>query len=780
MKTMLDLKVGDQVFAASGKPTLIVATTEILNDRPCYRVTFSSGEEIICDASHLWIVRHLGSQNTLVLDTATLALKYRIGVNNRAMYGVDLAEPVEQGYKELPITPYVLGVLLGDGYIAHNCVEFVSGDQEIVDFVRDDLGSDYILKETDVRSGCINYSIQPAIGKTAHIAKRAKGWHTHRHTQTGKFMGFVRSPGGSLKYIGYWVDKAEAQEACINYPGERYSQEEMAGAGLYFELGELGLLGKKSATKFIPEIYKTASYYDRLLLLQGLMDTDGSIDPKRGRVEFTSISRQLALDVHELCCSLGIKSHIGEKTIDLKGNPYIAWRVHFTSPVPVFRMQRKAKWVKQDLRSTQFIRYIEKIEEVPSVPVKCIEVENEDGSYLITRSYIVTHNSRVGAEKVHAYLKKYPNTMGLMMRKQRQSMTNSTVLFFERTVVGPDPGVVHFPSKFRFEYSNGSILAYGGMDGDEQKEQIRSIGATGGLHITWLEEANRFVEDDFNEILARMRGSGVTWRQIILTTNPDAPMHWIYRRLIVGGEAKVYYSKAADNSYNPNEYVGNLQKLTGVTKARLADGKWVQAEGAVYPDFDPSRHIIDPFEIPDTWRRVRGVDFGLTNPFVCLWAAIDDDGRIYIYREIYMTQRTVKRHSVTINAETGNEETEITVCDWDAEDRMTLDEEGIYNIQANKDVAYGINLITERLQWQADDKARLYIFRNCLVEPDEALRGKRPMSITEEFPSYAWAKDLNGGVKKDQPQKVNDHAMDCLRYIAAYVDSGDGGGMDVG
>lgn len=368
--------------------------------------------------------------------------------------------------------------------------------------------------------------------------------------------------------------------------------------------------------------------------------------------------------------------------------------------------------------------------------------------------------------------------MGLMMRKQRQSMTNSTVLFYERTVIGGDPRVRHYPSKFRFEYANGSILAYGGMDGDEQKEQIRSIGATGGLHICWLEEANRFTEDDYNEIIARMRGSGVDWRQIILTTNPDAPMHWIYRRLIVQKEAKVYYSKAADNTFNPNEYVGNLQKLTGVTKARLAEGRWVQAEGAVYPDFDPLRHIIDPFDIPADWRKIRVVDFGLTNPFVCLWLAIDPDGRIYVYREIYMTQRTVKAHSKDINTHTGDEEIEITICDWDAEDRLTLEENDILNLQANKDVSYGINLITERLQWKEDGRARLYVFRTCLTEPDEQLRNKRPMSITEEFPSYAWAKDLNGGVKKDQPAKINDHALDALRYGVAYIDSGDGGGME--
>jgi glutaryl-CoA dehydrogenase len=50
-----------------------------------------------------------------------------------------------------------------------------------------------------------------------------------------------------------------------------------------------------------------------------------------------------------------------------------------------------------------------------------------------------------------------------------------------------------------------------------------------------MEEANRFTEDDFNEILARLRGTAAPWRQVMLTTNPGAPTHWIKRRLIDQG-----------------------------------------------------------------------------------------------------------------------------------------------------------------------------------------------------------------------------------------------------
>lgn len=437
-----------------------------------------------------------------------------------------------------------------------------------------------------------------------------------------------------------------------------------------------------------------------------------------------------------------------------------------------------------------FVRYISERNDIKeqkilsiapcgTVPVKCIEVGNDAGDFLITADNIVTHNSRLAAEKVHAYLKKYPGTMGLMLRKQRQSMTNSTVLFYERTVVGPDPAVKHFPSKLRFEYTNGSILAYGGMDGDEQKEQIRSIGQEGSLHIVWMEEANRFTEDDFNEILARMRGAGVSWIQIILSTNPDAPTHWIYRRLILKREAAVYYSKAINNPHNPSSYVNILRKMTGVTKLRLSEGRWVQAEGVIYEDFNEDEHVIDSFPIPESWPRYISVDFGITAPFVAIYAAYSESNdRIYVYREIYMTRRTVRRHAETMRVYAADEVYEAVICDHDAEDRLTLEEEGFYNVEAYKDMDRGLQLVMERLKIRDDGKPGIQFFRDMLVEVDENLRdGNKPISGLEEFNAYVWARDRDG-TTKNKPVNANDHFLDSLRYLITYIDTGMGAGAE--
>lgn len=245
--------------------------------------------------------------------------------------------------------------------------------------------------------------------------------------------------------------------------------------------------------------------------------------------------------------------------------------------------------------------------------------------------------SRLAAEKLHGFCLRYPGAMALAMRKIRQSMTNSTVLFIERSVIGRDPRVNHYPSKLRFEYDNGSILAYGGMANEEQREQLRSIGQQGGLDMVWLEEANGFTEADFNEVLGRLRGRAAPWSQLILSTNPDAPMHWINQRLILGKQATVYYSRARDNPHNPVEYLDRLGMMTGLQAQRLRDGLWVQAEGAVYPEFGPDNIVTDepdreqPFEL--------AFDDGYAvDPRAILFVQRQSD-RVLVFDEIYHLQK---------------------------------------------------------------------------------------------------------------------------------------------
>ena len=373
--------------------------------------------------------------------------------------------------------------------------------------------------------------------------------------------------------------------------------------------------------------------------------------------------------------------------------------------------------------------------------------------------------SRLAAEKMHAFMLRYPGATGLMLRKAREYASKSIVPFMRETVIGKSSGVVYKKMDNTFVYINGSTLYVGGMKDESQREGVRSIGPKGGLDIVWMEEATQFTELDYNEITARMRGTAAEWNQIILTTNPGAPSHWIKKRLIDGGEAKVYYSRAEDNQNNPKSYLATLDRLTGVLRLRLRDGRWVQAEGAVYPMFDYSVHVLDGFKIPASWRRFRSIDFGYKNPFVCQWWALDEDDRMYLYREIYMTRRTVRAHAAEINRLSIGEHYEFNVADHDAEDRATLEESGIYTIPAEKAVTVGIQAVTERLQMEGDGKPRLFILRDALVEIDRSLEeAKKPTCTLEEFDAYVWPHTRDGAPMKEAPVKENDHGMDAMRY----------------
>lgn len=157
------------------------------------------------------------------------------------------------------------------------------------------------------------------------------------------------------------------------------------------KLRQLNVLGNKK----IPLQYLRSSYSQRLSLLQGIMDTDGHID-KRGSCEVTWKSKKMINQLRELLFSLGIKSNISEKLVQLKDwdEPRMYYRLFFKTNLPVFRLQRKLdKIPNYELRKTQYTRYIKKIIPVSSIPTQCIQVDSPSKLFLATKEFIPTHNS---------------------------------------------------------------------------------------------------------------------------------------------------------------------------------------------------------------------------------------------------------------------------------------------------------------------------------------------------------------------------------------------------
>jgi hypothetical protein len=214
-----------------------------------------------------------------------------------------------------------------------------------------------------------------------------------------------------------------------------------------------------------------------------------------------------------------------------------------------------------------------------------------------------------------------------------------------------------------------------------------------------------------------------------------------------------------------------LDALEGVLKERLRYGRWVSAEGVVYA-FDKRVHLVEPFYIPQHWRRIRVIDFGYTNPFVCLWIAIDPDGRMIVYRQLYKTQTLVADLAEEIKAATGPERIEATIADpEDAEGRATLARCGVPTVAAFKALSAGIQATQKRLALAGDGRPRLMVVRGSLLARDEALAKKRqPVDLVQEFDAYVWPAGADGKLQKEAPIDAYNHALDGVRYGVAYVD----------
>jgi dUTPase len=141
----------------------------------------------------------------------------------------------------------------------------------------------------------------------------------------------------------------------------------------------------------VPRDYLEASVDQRRALLHGLMDADGYVD-EWGRCGLTTAKRNLAEDYRELVASLGLRPVIASKRAVPNGR---GWEVTFTPDEPVFRLPRKLARQKATGRFDKG-RSIVAVDEVRSVPVRCIQVRSSRGAYLITRSFIPTHNSSLG------------------------------------------------------------------------------------------------------------------------------------------------------------------------------------------------------------------------------------------------------------------------------------------------------------------------------------------------------------------------------------------------
>lgn len=296
--------------------------------RPCYEIVFSDGRSIVADENHLWEVRRRNSQVWEVKTTKELFEDPSRYTCQRILTPVqyDITTP-------LPLDPWVVGMVIGDGCLTRNCLYIANSDTQMIQKLIEKLGSPSRVYKKD-------------------------------NSQYGYKTGVTLE----------WRDKE------LNRIGR-----------------ELNLLGKTWKDKKIPPAYLTASVADRICLLQGLLDSDGTCD-KGGRAAFCTGNKDLAYQVRDLVFSLGghcgIYEHHPLYTLLSTGEKKrgsISYRVSNIN-VPFNPFTKKTKQEKYFLKKKHNGYAITDITPVSAQETVCIKVSASSHLY-IAEDWIVTHNT---------------------------------------------------------------------------------------------------------------------------------------------------------------------------------------------------------------------------------------------------------------------------------------------------------------------------------------------------------------------------------------------------
>jgi intein/homing endonuclease len=346
-KLMGNLQVGDEVVTPQGGESKITGIFP-QGEKEIYEIVFHDGSKTRACKEHLWecyfpndkdyrqgsekkivktqdIIDHLEHQKTN---------KSKDNVN----ISIDLITPRNTPDIDLPLDPYLLGVILGDGSTSHFPVKITNSDQELIEKVSQ------LIKET--------------------------------------FDGCYLNKMGSSKYdYSIITDKAITK---IN-PVSRL-------------IKDLGLYGKRSYEKTIPEVYFNASVNQKLELIKGLFDTDGTVDT-RGCVSFTTTSKIMAEQIQELIWSIGGISRITEricsftyKGVKKQGRKSYTVFSKIRNKKEMFSLSRKKDRCCLECDDLQFRRRIKEVNPVGVEPAQCIMIDDPSHLY-VTDDYVITHNT---------------------------------------------------------------------------------------------------------------------------------------------------------------------------------------------------------------------------------------------------------------------------------------------------------------------------------------------------------------------------------------------------
>lgn len=419
-KTMGTLADGDRVFDERGAPCTVVAAHPVQIGRPCFVVRFSDGAEVVADEDHLW---HTQTK----LDRAH---------HDRNIEGHRIHNPRAGSVK----TTAQIAATIMYGQERNHSIRLAGPLQ----FPAQALPIDPYMLGVWLGDGT-SRSFQVTT-MDAEIVEDLRAYAVVCNLRFG--MVYSKGSGRASTYA-------------ISGNGKTHSLTKV--------LKDEGLF----CNKHIPEVYKLGSIDQRIALVRGLMDTDGSVDGRTtaSRCEITQKSEALAVDIVALLRSLGVKASKKPKAVN--GTTY--WRIAFRSWFNPFKLVRKASTWLPPVRDAVFsgCRYIVAVEPVASRPVRCITVDSPSRLYLAGKELVPTHNT---VAVVNRLIK---SALTCPLARPRVGYVAPTYTQAKRIAwdyakhySAPIPGVTINESELRIDYPNeGRFQLYGAENVDSIRGQ---------------------------------------------------------------------------------------------------------------------------------------------------------------------------------------------------------------------------------------------------------------------------------------------------------------------
>ena len=384
---------------------------------------------------------------------------------------------------------------------------------------------------------------------------------------------------------------------------------------------------------------------------------------------------------------------------------------------------------------------------------------------------------------------KYPGSHQLVLRRTFPELEHSLIM--NSLLIYPTSVCKYKTSDSKWSFRNGSVIEFGYCRAES--DVLRYQGAE--YDVVRFDELTHFTESQYTYLLSRVRGTNGYPKQIKSSTNPGGVGHtWVKSRFIDGAEPgkpreTEYGTKrlfipsfVQDNKFlmqSDGAYIRRLEQLPENERRALLYGEWEIFDGQVFTEWrnNPAgyetrrfSHVIKPFEIPKEWRRFRAFDFGYSKPFAVSWYAVDYDGIVYNYRELYgctgkpdtgvrWTVQQIADKILELEEEERKDGIKITgIADpaiWNATGSSEgsiadmMERRGVYFEKGNNNRLAGKMQVHYRLGFDEDGIPMIYFF------------DKKCPGIIRTLPQLKYD-ELN---PEDVDTRQEDHLYDALKYF---------------